>query len=199
MIWSSFEDGRTIELISIGIVCEDGWEYYAVNSEMPIERIGQHDWLCRNVVPHLPIQHKESVLNIIKKTDASKFSQRNPLEFSLDYSETVVKPKFVIANEVRDLLLRPDLNGNNTTAPKLWAYCCAYDHVCLAQLWGTMMEMPTDLPHYTNDLANLRWMCGNPPIPKQEGITHHALHDAKYDRLVYDVLIGSGHRAYDGT
>lgn len=27
------EDGRTIDLVSIGIVCEDGREYYAVSAE----------------------------------------------------------------------------------------------------------------------------------------------------------------------
>lgn len=32
------EDGSTIELISIGIVCEDGREYYAVNSDMDEKR-----------------------------------------------------------------------------------------------------------------------------------------------------------------
>lgn len=48
------DDGSTIDLISIGIVCEDGREYYAVNSDMPRERISRDDWLCQNVVPHLP-------------------------------------------------------------------------------------------------------------------------------------------------
>jgi hypothetical protein len=33
------EDGRTIDLISIGIVCEDGREYYAVNSDAPWDRV----------------------------------------------------------------------------------------------------------------------------------------------------------------
>jgi hypothetical protein len=33
------EDGRTIELISIGMVCDDGREYYAVNRDMPVRRI----------------------------------------------------------------------------------------------------------------------------------------------------------------
>ncbi|WP_100458737.1 3'-5' exoribonuclease [Mycobacteroides abscessus] len=48
------EDGRTIDLISIGIVCEDGREYYAVNSEADWDRIRKDDWLMDNVVRHLP-------------------------------------------------------------------------------------------------------------------------------------------------
>lgn len=47
------DTGRTIELISIGIVAEDGREYYAVNDGAPWARIGQHEWLTANVVPHL--------------------------------------------------------------------------------------------------------------------------------------------------
>lgn len=49
------EDGRTIELISIGIVAEDGREFYA-EVELPEttwERIYAHEWLPENVVPHL--------------------------------------------------------------------------------------------------------------------------------------------------
>ncbi|MFE9575378.1 3'-5' exoribonuclease domain-containing protein [Nocardia sp. NPDC006044] len=47
------ENGATIELISIGIVAEDGREYYAVNADAPWDRIAQHPWLTCNVVPHL--------------------------------------------------------------------------------------------------------------------------------------------------
>ena len=46
------EDGRTIELISIGVVAEDGREYYAVSTEFPAERAGV--WVRTNVLPKLP-------------------------------------------------------------------------------------------------------------------------------------------------
>jgi hypothetical protein len=44
------EDGKTIDLISIGMIAEADDEYYAVNSDMPIERIESHGWLMKNVV-----------------------------------------------------------------------------------------------------------------------------------------------------
>lgn len=47
------ENGSTIELISIGIVAEDGRELYAVNADAPWDRIAEHDWLMANVVPKL--------------------------------------------------------------------------------------------------------------------------------------------------
>jgi 3'-5' exoribonuclease-like protein len=46
------EDGRTIELISIGVVAEDGREYYAVSTEFDPDRAGS--WVRANVLPKLP-------------------------------------------------------------------------------------------------------------------------------------------------
>ncbi|MEB4210698.1 polyadenylate-specific 3'-exoribonuclease AS [Mycobacterium sp. 94-17] len=46
------EDGRTIELISIGVAAEDGREYYAVSTEFDPERAGS--WVRSNVLPKLP-------------------------------------------------------------------------------------------------------------------------------------------------
>ncbi len=46
------EDGRTIELVSIGVVCEDGREFYAVSTEFDPDRAGK--WVRRNVLPKLP-------------------------------------------------------------------------------------------------------------------------------------------------
>lgn len=46
------EDGSTIELISIGIVAEDGREYYAVSTEFDAARA--NDWVRDNVLDKLP-------------------------------------------------------------------------------------------------------------------------------------------------
>jgi len=46
------EDGATIELVSIGIVGEDGREYYAVSSEFDPDRA--NDWVKANVLDKLP-------------------------------------------------------------------------------------------------------------------------------------------------
>lgn len=48
------DNGETINLISIGIVAEDGREYYAVNSNADWENIHKHQWLMNNVVSQLP-------------------------------------------------------------------------------------------------------------------------------------------------
>ncbi|OBF21318.1 hypothetical protein A5725_00840 [Mycobacterium kubicae] len=46
------EDGRTIELISIGVAAEDGREYYAVSTGFDPERAGS--WVRAHVLPKLP-------------------------------------------------------------------------------------------------------------------------------------------------
>ncbi|BBY97786.1 polyadenylate-specific 3'-exoribonuclease AS [Mycolicibacterium fallax] len=46
------DDGRTIELISIGVVAEDGREYYAVSTEFNPADAGP--WVRANVLPKLP-------------------------------------------------------------------------------------------------------------------------------------------------
>ncbi|MBZ8178165.1 polyadenylate-specific 3'-exoribonuclease AS [Corynebacterium poyangense] len=46
------EDGHTIELISIGIVAEDGREYYAVSTEFDPAKA--NSWVAENVLAKLP-------------------------------------------------------------------------------------------------------------------------------------------------
>lgn len=178
------EDGRTIELISIGIVCEDGREYYAVNADMPIDRIRRNHWLRKNVLPSLP--GKVVVTGV------------GPGFFSLDTKSTLVKPKWVIANEVREFLvgdLTPagEHNGQpfyfDTDLPELWADYGAYDHVALAQLWGPMVDLPEGVPMFTNDLQQaLRNAPAGFVAPEQAEGQHNALADARHVLAVLDAL-----------
>jgi hypothetical protein len=45
------DDGKTIDLISIGIVSEDGREYYAESMDCDLSKAS--DWVKENVIPHL--------------------------------------------------------------------------------------------------------------------------------------------------
>src|SRR4051812_25085552 len=94
-----FEDGTTIELISIGIVAEDGREYYACNTDFSWARYERwqretgDDWLKRNVFPHLP------------KWGAAAWKLRGEIHRDLAaFLEADPKPEF-------------------------WAYCADYDWV----------------------------------------------------------------------
>lgn len=164
------EDGRTIDLISIAIVAEDGREYYAVNSELPMGRIREHDWLLRNVMPSLPIRGKASLDSYVA-TPRNHFPRPSVELLEVDLTATEVKPKFVIANEVRDFLIDD---------PELWAWYAAYDHVCLAQLFGTMLNLPPHVPMWTNDLQQEAHRLGVTELPKQPKGVHNALEDARF-------------------
>lgn len=175
------EDGRTIELISIGIVCEDGREYYAVNADMPIKRIRENDWLLRNVMPSLPITGRASLDRYI--AHGRNVYPRPSINFvGVDKTSALVKPKWVIANEVREFLLAG-------TEIELWADYAAYDHVALAQLWGRMINLPKGVPMYTNDLQQaLRNAPDGFVAPTQAEGQHNALADARHVLTVLDAL-----------
>lgn len=169
------EDGVTIELISIGIVCDDGREYYAVNADMDHERISKSDWLMENVVPHLPLRGG------VERSSAT----RNWL-WSLDTKSVLVKPKWVIANEVRQFLVG-DLQDREEAVPEsehpqLWAYYGAYDHVTLCQLWGPMVDHPRFMPMYSRDLKQEMDRLGidSVLVPQPEN-AHDALADAHWN------------------
>jgi hypothetical protein len=173
------EDGRTIELISIALVCEDGREYYAVNWDAPWDEIHENTWLCKNVVPSLPLRGgiARSAFNM------GRYS------FTVDRSSVLVKPKWVIANEVREFLvgdLKPagENDGRpfyfDTDLPELWADYAAYDHVAMAQLWGRMIDLPTGIPMFTHDLQQaLELNPGFEPSQQEDGL-HNALDDARH-------------------
>lgn len=201
------EDGETIELISIGIACEDGREYYAVNADFRMERITgepKREWLIRNVLPHLPISSRHQLDEYIAH-QANLYPKPSMKFVALDREDTLVKPKWVIANEVRDFLLATvvpavpsDVDGVDGEPahgfPELWAYYAAYDHVALAQLWGPMSKLPAGIPMFTNDLMQLisHMNLGAFPgtqLPAQAGDEHHALADARWN---LDVLAAFG-------
>lgn len=164
------EDGRVIDLISIGIVAEDGREYYAVNADADGERISTHPWLMENVIPHLPY----------KRSGVTGW-------YWPDDSTPEVKPHAVIAAEVEAFIAE---GGSNRDEHELWAYYGAYDHVALCQLWGPMVKLPACVPMWTHDLMQaLDAMRGSEKpitdfVPQES--EHHALADARWNRRVYD-------------
>ena len=163
------EDGKTIELISIGMVREDGAEYYAVAEDAPWDRILQHQWLCENVLPSLP------------GVGAGWY-------WHIDTTHKAVKPKAKIAEEVAAFLLEKG-------KPELWAWYGAYDHVALCQLWGRMIDLPEGVPMWTNDIRQEAHRLGNPRLPEQPAGAHNALMDARHNRVRRACLADIARRA----
>lgn len=171
------EDGRTIELISIGIVSEDGREYYAVNSEAPWEAIATNDWLIRNVLPSLPLDGRVHLERYLEMPE-NRYPKPSLKGIGPEMRDSRVKPRWVIANEVRDFLLVED-------GPVLWADYGAYDHVALCQLWGPMVALPKGLPMFTRDIQQEAARLGitDDQMPAQETGLHNALEDARHNQV----------------
>lgn len=152
------EDGKTIELISIGIVADGGASYYGVSSECDYSKASE--WVKTNVLP--------CVGRMPPKTRA----------------------------EIRADIVSFIESYSGKEKPEFWGYYSAYDWVAFCQLFGTMMELPKGYPMYCRDLKQLCVLLGNPKLPEQsllDGPEHHALSDARWNKRMYEFLIGFPH------
>src|ERR1043165_9353515 len=135
------EDGKTIDLVSIGIVADDGRSYYAISTEFNPKKASQ--WVKDNVLAHLPERH-------------------------VNFSDVSVSPRikeesraWKSRQQIREDLLR--FVGDDPK-PEFWAYYADYDHVALCQLFGTMMDLPNGWLMYTRDIKQLCDSLGNPKL-----------------------------------
>lgn len=140
------EGGKTIELISIEMVREDGATYHAEVFDA-VEIASKNEWLKSNVRPHL-----------IGMNNNKKIIAKETIKFAGD------KPEF-------------------------WAYYADYDWVVLCQLYGRMIDLPALWPMFCMDVKQFAAMEGNPRLPKQFGIEHHALADALHTKLMWKFLM----------
>jgi len=159
------DDGVRIDLISIGMVADDGRELYLVNADAPWGRIRRYQWLMDNVVAQLPHDNED-------------WHSRRRM---VDFQDPCVVSKVTLADEVEAFI-------KATPKPELWAYYAAHDHVVLTQLFGPLGSSDR-IPWYTNDLKQELVRLGNPRYPAQAKGQHHALEDARWNKLVYDYLL----------
>jgi hypothetical protein len=159
---------KTIDLISIGIVAEDGRKYYAISTEFDASLASE--WVKENVLSKLPprpgtFNPAEASPRIVSESKAWK-SRAQIKQNLLD---------FIVPNE----------NGI-----EFWADYGAYDWVVFCWIFGCMVDLPKGYPYNCNDINQWATQLGLtreflPPEPEN---AHNALADAQWTKEAYDAL-----------
>ena len=185
----------TIDLISIGIVCENGQTYYAISKDFNLKHVwnNKDTWV------------KDNVLKSIYR-DCFSGDARNTFEFSYNTMKYILrnygKSNKEIAKEIKQFV-------GTTEKPEFYGYFCDYDWVVFCWLFGKMLDLPKGFPMYCKDLKqildekqaqikdisskhflNPDWLQNiknHPDYPKQEN-EHNALDDAKWNLKLFNFL-----------
>lgn len=189
-------DGKTIDLVSIGMASGDGRTLYAVNREMDEQKLLEHGdgWMRKNVWPHLPLtdlpeprgygrfpNEPEKKCRCAPVPGTEREYACRCMNGKLDRDHPDVRPIGQIRRLVENFLLasHPDDVDMDRNHIFMWAWYGAYDHVCMVQsLWGEMVKLPTHVPMLTHDLKSEHMRLGSPELPAQKGEEHNALADA---------------------
>lgn len=158
-----YENGETIEPISLGIVSADGRELY-LEAANAYEVASKSDWLIKNVRPHL----------IADRKGGGCCCSRIKLHEHIMWSKQAA----------RTALLEFTATGSLIKTPMFWAYYASYDWVLFAQLFGTMDDLPARFPKHPMDLQQM-WVergCNPEAMPPKPADAHNALADAKWNR-----------------
>lgn len=157
------ESPGRIDLISIGIVAEDGTEFYAEVSDFSGTT---NAWVDQNVIPHLWgfNDNKTSIVKFVKLGGTGGVLRKEQIGPAiLDW----IKYK-----------------------PEFWGYYADYDWVVFCWLFGAMVDLPAGWPMYCNDIKQLAMSKGNTRLPEQSSTEHHALQDARWNKEAYTFLQG---------
>lgn len=170
------EDGRTIDLVSIGVVSEDGREYYAQHIEFTPSKASQ--WV------------KDNVLSLLRRCNRAWDLQTEILAHKGTGKCSPSCPWRSRAEIGRELVA---FCGRS---PEFWADHAAYDWVALCRVFGTMMDLPTNWPMFCRDVQQTRdelvrrlGVAGVVAWPSRHySPEHHALQDAKDCRERFEFI-----------
>lgn len=135
------EDGKTIDLISIGVVAEDGREFYAESNECDLSRAS--DWVKANVIPHL-VHSYDGRIHMSRTAIGEKL-----IEFM------GAKPEIWAYYADYDWVALCQLYGTMMDLPKGWPmYCRDVKQLC-DSLGNPRLPKQSTTEH--NALADARW------------------------------------------
>lgn len=177
--WNIGKQKPTIDLISIGVVCEDGREYYAISKDFNLkeawnrydEVINKHYpsgleynkvyWIRENVLK--PIYY-DWIGKDINFHEVEHFTYKNFKRLLKKYGKSNEQISKEIKNfcysdkETRNIggqFVSGGFIPNKHPNIDLYGYYSAYDHVALCWLFGKMIDLPKGFPMYTIDLKQI--------------------------------------------
>lgn len=171
--------GKPIHPLSVGMVREDGAEYYAEYSGAPL--FIANDFVRTNVLPNMKSYVKYYHVLADRKAIQKDWGDHKLPEFRATDHHTIREEIIKFVGE----------------KPQFWGYFCDYDWVCLCLTMGKMSQLPNDWPMYCLDLKQEMVMrhiskeeiCIEHPQPN----THNALDDAKWNQLAHrHIEVASG-------
>ena len=184
-----------IDLISIGIVCEDGRTYQAISNEYRYK--DANNWVKENVINPL----------YVDTVHGDSRNSWNADNFQFYYGRFNKQ----IAGEIVKFVYKPLLDAGIYTTDNIdsesliqfYGYYSDYDWVVFCSLFGTMMDLPKGFPMYCKDLKQtldelqpatiydspygVTDLKNHPKYPKQTN-EHNALADAKWNYELYKFL-----------
>ena len=129
-----------IDLISIGIVCEDGREYYAISNEFRTK--DADDWVKSNVITKL---ESKSTFRAGLLTPTMRLS--GPIWKS---NEQIKYDLLTFFGCYQDHLFWRAIPG-----AEIYGYYSDYDWVLFCSLFGRMIDLPKGFPMYCIDLKQV--------------------------------------------
>ena len=157
------ESPGKIDLLSIGIVSEDGREFYAETND--VDHGTACKWVRQNVLPHL----------WSRQQDKSAFNR-----WSRDGGTGGLMRTRDVGPAIRRWI--------GEDVPEFWGYYADYDWVLFCWLFGKMVDLPDGWPMFCRDVQQLKEYCINQRLPEQDETEHHALCDGRWIRDAHDVL-----------
>ena len=125
-----------IDMISLGIVAEDGREYYALSSEYDYK--DADEWVKENVIHKL--YRKQVNGDMRNHMDAETFNRR------------LGKPNKLIKTEILNFVNQPNIFSGTHMFNQFYGYYCDYDWVLFCSLFGRMIDLPEGFPMFCIDL-----------------------------------------------
>ena len=158
---------HSIQLISIGIVADDGREYYAISNEFNSE--DANDWVKENVLKpmftNMAIneryckQYHPQLLtdkNLLRwQGKSTKQIACEILMFVFDHNGIRLKSWDGFLDDFYRGMLTFEPEQCGEKRPEFYAYYADYDWVVFCSMFGTMMDLPKGFPMYCRDLKQM--------------------------------------------